>query len=224
MKVIAYYRVSTKRQGQSGLGLEGQQAAVEAYAKDGKIIKAYTEVESGKRADRPELAKAIAHARLAKATLVIAKLDRLARNVAFLSTLMEAGCDFKACDNPHADRFTIHILAAVAEKEARDISARTTTALRAYKARGGKLGASRPECRNLKATDMVKGQQAGAESNKAKAREAYADLLPIMTALRQGGHTLRSIADKLNEEGYTTRRAKPWNHVQVKLVLDRAEA
>jgi len=225
MKLVAYYRVSTQKQGKSGLGLEGQKAAVEGFAKgnEATILKSYTEVESGKRADRPELAKAIAHARLCKATLVIAKLDRLARNVAFLSALMEAGCDFKACDNPFADRFTIHILAAVAEKEARDISARTKAALAAYKARGGVLGSSRPECAgNLSAEAKAEGQKAGAEVNKAKAKEAYAGLVPMMAELRQQGQTLRTIAERLNSEGYTTRTGRPWNHVQVSLVLNRA--
>ena len=131
MKLITYTRVSTQRQGQSGLGLEAQQAAIEAYAKGagGEVAGAYTEVESGKRADRPELAKAVAHAKRVKGTLVIAKLDRLARNVAFVSRIMESGVDFVACDNPHANRLTIHILAAVAEDEARRISERTKAAL-----------------------------------------------------------------------------------------------
>ena len=123
-KLIAYYRVSTKQQGASGLGLDAQRSAVSDFARQsgGKIEAAYTEVESGKRADRPELAKAIAHARRSKATLVIAKLDRLAHNVAFVSALMESGADFVAVDNATANRLTIHILAAVAEDEARRIS------------------------------------------------------------------------------------------------------
>ena len=126
-KLIAYYRVSTKAQGDSGLGLEGQTAAVEAYAarEGAEILRAYQEVETGKRADRPELLKAIAHAKRSRATLVIAKLDRLARNVAFLANLMESGVDFVACDQPQANRLTIHILAAVAENEAVMISQRT---------------------------------------------------------------------------------------------------
>ena len=135
MKIIAYYRVSTKQQGESGLGLEGQVATVAAYARGqgAAILRAYREVESGKRADRPELAKALAHARRSRATLVIAKLDRLARNVHFLSGLMESNVDFIACDNPHANKLTIHILAAVAEDEAKRISERTRAALAAYK-------------------------------------------------------------------------------------------
>jgi DNA invertase Pin-like site-specific DNA recombinase len=145
-KIVAYYRVSTKRQGESGLGLEGQQAAVAAFAKQhgASIVANYIEIESGKRSNRPVLAQALGHARLAKATLAVAKLDRLARNVAFLSALMESGVDFVACDNEHANRLTIHILAAVAEAEAKAISERTKTALAAAKRRGVKLGSARP--------------------------------------------------------------------------------
>ena len=132
----------TRKQGESGLGLEAQQACVADFARYGQhqIIAAYQEVETGKRADRPELAKAIAHSKRTKATLIIAKLDRLARNVHFLSGLMESRVDFVCCDNPHANRLTLHILAAVAEDEARRISERTKAALAAYKARGGRLG------------------------------------------------------------------------------------
>ncbi len=137
VKAIAYYRVSTARQGQSGLGLEAQQAAVAAFCEP---IETYTEVETGKRSDRPELQRAIAACKRMGATLVVAKLDRLARNVAFVSTLMESGVEFVACDNPTANRLTVHILAAVAEDEARRISERTKAALAAYKARGGTLG------------------------------------------------------------------------------------
>jgi DNA invertase Pin-like site-specific DNA recombinase len=145
-KLVAYYRVSTKQQGESGLGLEGQVAAVATFARTNgaEIVRAYREVETSKRSDRPELLKAIAHAQRSRAGLIIAKLDRLARNVAFTANLMESGVDFVACDNPHANRLTIHILAAVAENEARMISERTRAALVAYKARGGVLGAARP--------------------------------------------------------------------------------
>ncbi|MBV8676279.1 MAG: recombinase family protein, partial [Planctomycetaceae bacterium] len=129
-RLVAYYRVSTAKQGASGLGLEGQEAAVAAYAKSNNFIllRSYTEVETGKRSDRPELARALADCKLSRATLVIAKLDRLSRNVHFLSGLMESGVDFIACDNPHANRLTLHILAAVAEDEARRISERTKAA------------------------------------------------------------------------------------------------
>src|SRR6478672_8252942 len=143
--IIGYLRVSTKGQGESGLGIEAQRAAVEAHAKSqGATVAAwYTEVESGKRSDRPELGKALAHARRSKATLVVAKLDRLARNVAFLSALMESKVAFLACDNPYANDLTLHILAAVAEAEVKAISARTKAALAAAKARGTKLGSAR---------------------------------------------------------------------------------
>jgi DNA invertase Pin-like site-specific DNA recombinase len=145
-KLVAYYRVSTKQQGASGLGLEGQMAAVATFARTNgaEIVRAYREVETGKRSDRPELLKAIAHAKRSRAGLIIAKLDRLARNVALTANLMESGVDFVACDNPHTNRLTIHILAAVAEDEAKRISDRTRAALAAYKARGGVLGAARP--------------------------------------------------------------------------------
>ena len=182
VKVVAYYRVSTAKQGASGLGLDAQRAAVAAWtaANGAAVLAGYTEVESGKRADRPELIKALAHAKRSKATLVIAKLDRLSRNVHFLSGLMESGVDFIACDNPHANKLTIHILAAVAEDEAKRISERTKAALAAYKAnkyvskrirdmhpggvppevdaaRAGKLGAALPDGRRLSPEDAAKG-------------------------------------------------------------------
>src|SRR5215475_2900322 len=142
IRIVSYIRVSTARQGESGLGMEAQRGAVEAFAAQhgGAIVASYVEVETGKRSDRPELAKALCVARKAKATLVIAKLDRLARNVAFIANLMDAGVEFLACDQPFASRLTLHILAAVAEDEARRISDRTRAALQAAKARGRKLG------------------------------------------------------------------------------------
>lgn len=223
-KFVAYYRVSTKRQGQSGLGLEAQQHTVEQFvaAQQGQLIGSYTEVESGKNSDRGELKKAMAHAKLAKATLVIAKLDRLSRNVAFLSALMETGVDFVACDNPCADRFTVHVLACVAEKEARDISARTTAALGAYKARGGLLGSARAECRgNLSADAQVKGREIAAKVNHQKALEAYAALLPLMNEMRTNGFSYQAIAEHLNGKGIVTVRGHEWSDVQVRLVMLR---
>ena len=225
MKLVPYYRVSTAKQAQSGLGLEGQEATVQLFAQahGANVLKSYVEVETGKRSDRPELAKAISHARRAKATLVIAKLDRLARNVHFLSGLMEAGVRFLACDQPSANDLTIHILAAVAQDEAKRISDRTKAALEAYKARGGKLGASRPECQNLTVNAARKGARAAGEAARRDADDAYTDLYPIMSALRDEGLSLRAIARFLNNEGYETRRGRAWTHIQVRAVLDRYE-
>ncbi len=221
-KFIAYYRVSTDRQGRSGLGLDAQTASVREYvANQGELVAEYTEIESGKKSDRPQLGKALAHARRIGGTLVIAKLDRLARNVAFTATLMEAGTEFLAVDNPTANRLTIHVLAAVAEDEARRISERTKAALKAYKARGGMLGANHPKCRPLTREAGKKGQKAGVTSNRRLARDAYADLIPHLTELREAGRSYRQIASDLNAEGHTTRRGRKWNPVQVKRVLDR---
>jgi len=228
-KIIAYFRVSTRKQGLSGLGLEGQQAAVTDHAarNGATVVYTYTEVESGKWKDRPELLKAIAHAKRNRATLVVAKLDRLARNVAFLSALMESGADFVACDNPHANRLTIHILAAVAEDEAKRISERTKAALQAAKARGSKLGSARPghwEGReDQRLAGLQKARKAAAETVRRDAQEAYSDLFPLVKSMHGDGQTLQAIADKLNEQGHLTRRGKPWGAVQVMRVLKRAE-
>ncbi len=230
--IIAYYRVSTAKQGQSGLGLEGQKTAVELFAKQtgARIVASYREVESGKKvaSDRPELAKALAHAKRSKATLVVAKLDRLARNVAFLSALMRSGVDFIACDNAHANKLTLHILSAVAESEAEQISSRTKAALGAAKARGVKLGSARPghwEGReNARLAGLAKGRTVAAKVITERAAEAYADLTPAMREWRASGMSLQAIADKLNTEGHTTRRGKPWNPVQVSRVLTCNEA
>jgi DNA invertase Pin-like site-specific DNA recombinase len=222
--LVAYYRVSTRRQGESGLGLEGQEAAVAAYARAAgcRVVAGYRDVESGRRADRPELLKAIAHAKRAGAALVIARLDRLARNVHFLSGLMAAGVDFVACDNPSASKLTVHILAAVAEAEAEAAGARTRAALQAYKARGGKLGASLPRCRNLTDAGRAEGSRRGGEATRAAAVAAVADLVPAMARLRAEGLTLQAIADRLNADGHTTRTGARWGAVQVKRALDRA--
>ena len=226
-KVVAYYRVSTKRQGESGLGLEGQQSAVQDYVRrvGSEMVTSYTEVESGKRNDRVELAKAIAHAKRSKATLVVAKLDRLARNVAFTSALMEAGIEFVACDQPHANKLTIHILAAVAEHEAEAISQRTKSALAAAKARGVKLGSARDghwEGReDRRRAGAAAGAEAAAEVNRRSADEAYVDLIDDLQVMRNEGLSLRTIAGRLNEQGHTTRRGKPWNPMQVRNVLKR---
>ena len=158
-KYVAYYRVSTERQGQSGLGLEAQRTAVDNYLNGGTwtLLDTFTEVESGRRNDRPELAKALDLCRRRKATLVIAKLDRLARNVAFIANLMEANVDLVAVDMPQANRLTLHIMAAMAEHEAQAVSQRTKAALQAAKGRGRKLGWSIPSRRGEQAQASAKG-------------------------------------------------------------------
>jgi len=226
--IVAYYRVSTKRQGESGLGLDGQKAAVEAYAKQSgaRIVVSYKEVESGKQNDRPELAKALAHAKRSKATLCVGKLDRLSRNVEFLARVMNAGTEFVACDYPAASRLTLHIMAAVAENEAAAISARTKAALAAAKARGTLLGSARPGHwkgkEEVRLGGLEKARIASIKAKQEKAAEAYSDLIPAVKAMRAEGLALRAIAERLNSEGHTTRRGKPWNPVQVSRVLELA--
>ena len=184
-------------------------------------------MESGKLADRPELAKALAHAKRSKATLCCAKLDRLARNVEFLARILNAGTEFVACDYPAANRLTLHIMAAVAENEAKAISDRTKAALQAAKARGTLVGSRRPGHWEGRETARQQGARRGAVvSAQVRARaavEAYSDLRPAMEKLRGDGMTLHAIAEELNAQGHTTRRGKPWNPVLVVRVLNRAE-
>lgn len=228
-ELIGYLRVSTAKQGVSGLGLDGQRDAVEAFSRQNGLRVAgwYVEIESGKRADRPELAKAIAHAKRSKATLCVAKLDRLARNVEFLARVMNSGCEFAAADMPAANRFMLHVMAAVAEHEAKAISERTKAALKQAKARGQLLGSARPDHWEGREQARLAGAKAGsvaaAKVRTALANEAYADLRPGMVEMRQNGKTLAEIAAKLNDDGHTTRRGKAWNPVQVARVLERAE-
>ena len=227
-ELVVYCRVSTKQQGASGLGMEAQKAAVETYARQhgARVAALYVEVESGKLAERPELAKALAHAKRSKATLCCAKLDRLSRNVEFLARILNAGTEFVACDYPAANRLTLHIMAAVAENEAKAISDRTKAALAAAKARGTVLGSARPGHWEGREKARQQGAKKGAEISalvRSKAAvEAYADLLPAMQELRAKEMTLQAIADEMNTQGHTTRRGKPWNAVQVSRVLERA--
>lgn len=219
-RFIAYYRVSTKRQGQSGLGLDAQRQAVRSYLATGgwPPLAEVVEVESGKRHDRPKLHEALALCRLHNATLVIAKLDRLARNVAFISHLMESGVDFVACDLPQANRLTVHILAAVAEHEREAISQRTKAALAAAKARGMKLG---NDGSNL--SNREEGSVKGAAAMKAKAARRAGDILPVILAIQVGGaNSLRQIAAELNERGIPSSRGGQWSAVQVQRVITRA--
>jgi DNA invertase Pin-like site-specific DNA recombinase len=222
---VAYYRVSTAQQGRSGLGLEAQQQAVRAYLDGGcwKLIGEHTEVESGKLSDRPQLKVALEQCRLTGATLVIAKLDRLSRNVAFLAQLMD-GTDvqFVAVDNPHATRFTLHILAAVAEHEAALISMRTKVALAAARARGKTLGGWRPTRRTGEPrTPPGAFQAAATAATKAKADERAARVLPIARALRLEGMSLRRIAAELTQRHVATTRGGPWSATSVRNLLQR---
>ena len=219
---VAYYRVSTAKQGLSGLGLEAQREAVERHVRSvgGAVLADYVEIESGKKNDRPEVAKAIAACRARRAILVIAKLDRLARNVAFVSNLMEAGVEFVACDNPFATRLTIHILAAVAEHEREMISARTTAALAAARARGVRLG--NPA---LRAGCAAAARHANA-ARVSQANRHAADVLPYITAARSAGAgSLAEVARALTARGIRTPAGGlEWCDVQVKRVLARQPA
>lgn len=205
---IAYYRVSTDRQGASGLGLDAQRAAVARHIAPAALLTEYTEIESGKRhTNRPQLLAALQECRRRKATLVIAKLDRLGRNVAFISALMESGADFVCCDNPHANRLMLHMLAAFAEHEREQISQRTKAALAAAKVRGVKLGNPRP----LEALDKARAVHV--------ARRPAPEVLNIMRSLEGQGMSYRAIARELNRLNIKTGRGHQWYDVTVKAAL-----
>jgi DNA invertase Pin-like site-specific DNA recombinase len=213
-KFVAYYRVSTQRQGRSGLGLEAQQNAVFNYLNGGdwRLVAEVTEVESGKRSDRPKLAEALKLCRLHGATLIIAKLDRLARNVAFISNLMESGVEFHAVDFPQANRLTVHILAAVAEHEAKVISERTKAALAATKRRGVQLGGYR-------GTTITKAMRKAATAAIEKRAGCTGCLIKEVQA--SGATSLRAIAEGLNQRQIPTAKGGRWSATQVMRVLDR---
>ncbi|HPM82441.1 MAG TPA: recombinase family protein [Candidatus Anammoximicrobium sp.] len=227
-RIVSYLRVSTKRQGRSGLGLEGQRAAVAEFAarNAGSVVCEYVEVETGKNNHRPELARALAHAKRSQARLVVAKLDRLSRNAAFLLTLRDSGARIVACDMPEMNELTVGIMAVVAQDEARRISERTKAALAAAKARGVKLGSARKDHwmgrEDKRAAGLAKAQQAAAESRRQLADGAYVDLYPVVREWHETGQSLAVIAERLNAEGHTTRRGRPWNPMQVLRVLRRA--
>lgn len=200
---IAYYRVSTARQGRSGLGLEAQQEAVGRFlaGAGGNALEAFTEIESGRHNERPALQAALAACRRHKARLVIAKLDRLSRNAAFLLTLRDSNVDFVAADMPNADKLTIGVLAVMAEHERDLISKRTKEALAAAKARGIKLGNPR--------LDRVRSK--GAAQNKLRAIEHAQSVLPMIEELRRLGHTsYRAIARELNRRRVPSARGGQW--------------
>lgn len=222
-KFVAYYRVSTGRQGKSGLGLDAQRTAVTTYLNGGdwQIVDEFTEVESGKNSDRPALDKALAAARLHRASLVVSKVDRLTRSVAFLSRLLEAGVDVRFADLPQIEgatgRFMLQQMVAVAELEAGMISARTKAALAQARKRGVKLGGNR----GVKPTAKMRALSAKAIQQRADARAA--DIAPTIKSLQAAGATsLRAIAAKLNAAGIPTARGQGvWSAVQVARVLER---
>jgi DNA invertase Pin-like site-specific DNA recombinase len=201
-RLVAYTRVSTARQGASGLGLEAQRSAVHAYAaaSGGVIVAEYVEVESGAKADRPQLAAALAACRLHRATLVIAKLDRLARNVAFIANLMDAGVDFIATDMPMANRLTLHLMAAMAEHEREMISQRTKAALAAARARGVRLGNPNGAAA-LRAGCKQAAEKAGAARRKQAAQRSAA-VAPLLQQLAADGvRAPAEVARALNRKG-----------------------
>ena len=211
-RFVAYFRVSTQKQGISGLGLEAQTATVESHAREkgGEIIASFQEVESGKRNDRPELHKALALCRKQKATLIIAKLDRLSRNVAFIANLMESRVEFIACDMPEATKLTLHIYAAIAEHEREATSKRTKDALQAAKARGQKLGSPRP------------GSAQATAARADQAREFRAGVYGRARELRDRGLPLRKIAEEMNERGIKTCNDRGWHGASVGRLLKDA--
>ena len=217
-RFVSYLRVSTDKQGRSGLGLEAQRKAVDDFLNGGSwtVLAEFVEVESGSRDGRPKLAEALALCRLHGATLVIAKLDRLSRDAHFLLGLQKANVRFVAADMPEANEMVVGIMAVVAQAERKMISARTKAALAAAKARGVQLG--RPE--NLRNQDA--GRERGRAKRSAVAGERAADLRPIIADVQaSGSSSLRSIAAGLNERGIPTARGGTWSAVQVKRVLER---
>lgn len=212
MKICTYRRCSTKRQGDSGLGLEAQEAAIQTYVdqNSAEVIGQFVEVESGTKSNRPELAKAIALAKKTNSKLVVAKLDRLARNVHFISGLMESKVEFVALDFPSANKLTLHLIASMAEYEATLISQRTKAALAAAKKRGIVLGANGSVLAkaNIKAADQW--------------AESIADtLVKAITACRK--KTLQNLANKLNSWGVTTRTGKEFGPSTVMRLMKRLD-
>lgn len=218
-RLVAYERVSTTRQGASGLGLEAQRKEIEDFAasRGADVLARFTEVESGRKADRPELAKALHLAKVSGATLVIAKLDRLSRNAAFLLALRDSGVRFVAVDMPEANDLAVGIMALIAQAEREAISRRTKEALAVAKARGVKLG-------NPNGAESLrragKGGAALRAAVSANAAAFAADLAPVLADIRAAGHTsLRAIAAELTARGIRTRRGGAWNVGNVRTLV-----
>lgn len=219
-RFVAYYRVSTKRQGDSGLGLEAQREAVQRFISGAQLVTEHQEVESGGRADRPALEAALRDCRIHGATLVIAKLDRLARSVAFISRLQEEGVDFVAVDLPHANTFTVQIMAAVAEHERKLVAERTRAALQAAKSRGVRLGGRRDGHRIE--DHAQKGRMRSAEVRSAKADALASDRREVIGAIQaEGAATLQGIARELNARSIPAPRGGAWSAGQVRRIITR---
>ncbi|WP_020677329.1 recombinase family protein [Geopsychrobacter electrodiphilus] len=221
-KYISYLRVSTSRQGASGLGLEAQRTNIDNYLNGGQwtLLKEYVEIESGKKDDRPKLQEALQLCKATGATLLIAKLDRLSRDAHFLIGLQKSGANFVAVDMPTANELTIGIMALVAQEERRAISRRTIDALAAAKARGVKLG--NPD--NLTIAGAERGRIAGVKSIKSKADVFAKDCIERIIPLRAEGLSLHAIARVLSKEGILTARGKAvWTACAVKNVIERIE-
>jgi DNA invertase Pin-like site-specific DNA recombinase len=220
-KYITYIRVSSERQGRSGLGLAAQEEAAQQYAarEGGKIVGSFREVETGKNGIRPQLQAAIARCRREKAVLLVAKIDRLFRNLQFLTALMNSDVPFVAADNANASRLTLHILGAVAEDEARRISQRTREALAQAKARGKLLGSARPGHwegkEEVRLAALSKARERAAELKRNKHLEALEGFRPIISDMLEAGATQQAIADKFNEDGLTTPTGGVWNAVSI---------
>jgi len=224
-KYVAYYRVSTAKQGQSGLGLEAQKKAVTDYLNGGEweVIGEYIEVESGKNSDRPELKEAIKMCKLTGAKLLVAKFDRLSRNLHFITGLMESKVPFTACDMPEATELTIHIMASMAQHEAKMISQRTKSALQAAKDRGVKLGTHREGAHQFNRDHAVEGSKISVEVRQAKADEYAREIYTYIEPLQQQGLSLNAIARSLNSTALKTPRGKQgkWTPTTVKNILLR---
>jgi len=225
VKYVAYYRVSTMRQGKSGLGLDAQKHAVTEFlgGRGDRLVAEHVEIESGRGADRPELQSALAACRMHGATLLIAKLDRLSRNAAFLLNLRDAGVEFVAADLPGANRLTVGILSMVAEAEADAISARTRAALAAAKRRGVKLGQTWRG--NLNDAGRSRGRAAARLAVETAAKQRAADRASYVGKLRAAGMTTPSeLARGLNDLGVPAPRGGAWSCLQVQRLLVRLDA
>ena len=220
MKYVAYYRVSTQKQGKSGLGLEAQRKMVTDFVtlNGGEIIKEYTEIESGKCSERPQLNQAIRHASLVGGRLLVGKLDRLSRDLHFILSLQKSNIDFQVADMPTADRFTIHIYGALAQRERELIASRTKAGLAAAKARGVTLGTN-----NLKPELIHEASSKGVQIRRQKANCFAAKVYPVIQAMLAQERSLRKVAAELERLGIQTPRGGTWTATSVKNAFERGK-